>query len=110
MCLLFYQGDWKPVDCFNNVSPPDAFALPKLFDNKVNSVSGPDALFDHCKAKAEALGYKMFGVDDKGCWSGDDSESTYNKYGESSGCKFSKKTGHGSGQDKNGDLFVYKLE
>ncbi|KAL9955603.1 hypothetical protein ACROYT_G036947 [Oculina patagonica] len=103
-------GVWKPLDCFNNVSSQDAFALPESFDNKVSSVTGPDAIFDYCKEKAEALGYKMFGADDKSCWSGKDAESTYNKYGESSGCTFSKKTGHGSGQDKNGDVFVYKLE
>ena len=51
----------------------------------------------------------MFGADDKGCWSGDDAESTYDKYGESTLCDFSKQTGHGSGKDKNGDVFVYKL-
>ncbi|KAL9955604.1 hypothetical protein ACROYT_G036949 [Oculina patagonica] len=111
--IFVYQkegGVWKPLDCFNNVSPQDAFALPESFDNNVGSVTGPDAIFDYCKEKAEALGYKMFGADDKSCWSGDDAESTYNKYGESTGCTFSKKTGHGSGQDKNGDVFVYKLE
>lgn len=76
----------------------------------MRSVAGPDAIFDYCKGKAEATGYKMFGADDKNCWSGDDPENTYNKYGDSILCLFSRKTGHGSGQDKNGDVYVYKLE
>ena len=103
------KGNWQQVDCYSNVSPKDEFALPELFDNKVSSVTGPDAIFDYCKEKAEAFGYKIFGADDKGCWSGDDAESTYKKYGVSKLCDFSRRTGHGSGKDTNGDVFVYKL-
>ena len=73
------------------------------------SVSGPDAIYDFCKEKAESSGYKLFGVDEKNCWSGD--ENTYNKYGGSDQCDFSKGgTGHASGQDMYGSVFVYKLE
>ena len=107
--FCFIEGAWQPLDCYNNVSPRDDFALPESFDNNVDSVTGPDAIFDYCKGKAEAFDYKVFGADDKSCWSGGDAEKTYNKYGESKLCDFSKKTGHGSGQDKNGDVFVYKL-
>ena len=106
--LPFHQGDWKQLGCFKNKSPTNA--LPVSFDNNVRSVAGPDAIFGYCKGKAEAIGYKMFGADDKDCWSGDDPENTYNKYGDSILCLFSRKTGHGSGQDKNGDVYVYKLE
>ncbi|XP_078346432.1 neuropilin-2-like [Oculina patagonica] len=102
-------GTWQPIDCYNNVSPKDEFALPESFDNNVGSVTGPDAIFDYCRGKAEAFGYKMFGADDKSCWSGDDAESTYNKYGESHLCDVNRKTGHGVGKDKNGDVYVYKL-
>ncbi|XP_078346362.1 uncharacterized protein LOC144631716 isoform X2 [Oculina patagonica] len=102
-------GTWQPIDCYNNVSPKDEFALPESFDSNVGSVTGPDAIFDHCKGKAEAFGYKMFGADDKSCWSGDDAESTYNKYGESHLCDVNRKTGHGAGKDKNGDVYVYRL-
>lgn len=104
---LYIKGAWQPLDCFNNVSPNNAFALPELFDNKV-SAKDPDGIFDYCKEKAEALSFKIFGVDDKNCWSGD-VENTYTKYGESKLCEFSGKTGNGSGLDKNGDVFVYKL-
>lgn len=105
---LYIKGAWQPLDCFNNVSPSNAFALPELFDNKV-SAKDPDGIFDYCKEKAEALSFKIFGVDDKNCWSGEDVENTYTKYGESKLCEFSRKTGNGSGLDKNGDVFVYKL-
>lgn len=96
--------------CYSNKSPTNA--LPDSIDNNVSSLSGPDAIFDHCKGKAESFGYKVFGADDKNCWSGDDAENTYNKYGGSATpCVFSKaNTGHANGRDKFGDVFVYKLE
>lgn len=83
--------------------------MPKSFDSNVSSVSGVNAIADYCKAKAETFGYKMFGADNKNCWSGDQAESTYNKYGESNLCSFKSKTGNGAGNDNNGDVFVYKL-
>ncbi|XP_020605695.1 hemicentin-1-like isoform X2 [Orbicella faveolata] len=109
--VFVYQkkgGDWEPIGCYSNVSPRDAFALPELFDDKV-SAKGPDAIFNYCKGKAEALGYKIFGADNKSCWSGDEAKNTYKKYGESKLCEFSKRTGNGSGNKVNGDVFVYEL-
>ena len=90
------------------MSPRDTFALPELLDDKV-SAKGPDAIFNYCKVKAEALGYKIFGADDKNCWSGDDVKNTLKKYGESKRCNFSKKTSNGLGKTANGDVFVYEL-
>ena len=83
---------------------------PNSFDKQVSSSWGPDKVFEYCRGKAEAIGYRMFGVDDKNCWSGDVPESTYDKYGESKLCVFSRKTGNGSGKDRNGDVFVYRRE
>lgn len=97
------------MGCYSNKSPTNA--LPDSFDSNVSSVSGPDAIYDYCKAKAEQLGYNLFGADDKNCWSGDDAENTYNKYGISKQCVFSEKgTGHANGQDMHGSVFVYELE
>lgn len=90
------------------MSPRAAFALPESFDNKVTAKS-PDQIFDYCKGKAEALGYKIFGADNKSCWTGKNAKSTYKKYGESKLCDFSKRTGNGSGKTVNGDVFVYEL-
>lgn len=67
-------------------------------------------MFDHCKSKAEELGYKTFGVDDEACWSGDSADATYDDYGKSSKCSVTTKTGNGSGTNINGDIFVYQLE
>ena len=95
------------MGCYSNNSPTNA--LPDSFDSNVSTVSGPDAIYDYCKAKAKSLSYKLFGADEKNCWSGD--ENTYNKYGGSDLCDFSKGgTGHASGQDMYGSVFVYKLE
>ena len=97
------------MGCYSNKSP--ANALPDSFDSNVSSVSGPDAIYDYCKAKAESASRKVFGADEKNCWSGGNAESTYNKYGGSSQCVFSRAgTGHANGQEKYGSMFVYKLE
>ncbi|KAL9955596.1 hypothetical protein ACROYT_G036938 [Oculina patagonica] len=71
------KDEWKAVGCYINNGPK---VLPKPFDNNVSSVSGHDAVFEYCKAKAETFGYKTFGVDDKACWSGDKAEETYDDY------------------------------
>ena len=84
-------------------------ALPASFDNNVDKIQGNDNVFNHCADKAKSFGYKMFGADDKNCWGGDDAEGTYNKYGESTKCSVSK-SGNGSGQEINGDMFVYRYE
>ena len=96
------------MGCYSNKSPTNA--LPYPFDSNVSTVSGPDAIYDYCKAKAKSLGYKLFGTDEKKCWSGDDAKNTYDKYGGSTQCEFSKAgTGHASGRDMYGSVFVYQL-
>lgn len=103
----FYSlGEWKTVGCYLNRGPK---ALPQSFDNNVGSVKGNDAIFEYCKEKAEKFGYKIFGADDKTCWSGTDGMNTYNSYGESKKCSVSKKTGYGSGKELNADMFVYEF-
>lgn len=102
------NGEWKLMGCYSNKSPTNA--LPYPFDSNVSTVSGPDAIYDYCKAKAKSLGYKLFGTDEKKCWSGDDAKNTYDKYGGSTQCEFSKAgTGHASGRDMYGSVFVYQL-
>ncbi|XP_078347947.1 lactadherin-like [Oculina patagonica] len=97
---------WKAVGCYLNSGPR---ALPKPFDKNVRSVSGNDAVFEYCKAKAEEFAFETFGVDDQACWSGDKAEETYDDYGKSDRCSVSQKTGNGSGKELNGDMFVYQL-
>lgn len=82
---------------------PDSFA-------DVTGLSGPDEIYDLCKMKAEQLGYKLFGATDKNCLSGDDAENTYNTYGGSKRCVFSKGTAHANGRDIDDNMFVYRLK
>ena len=84
-------------------------ALPDAFDKKVGEIQGNDNIFEYCRAKAETSGYKLFGADNKNCWSGDNAENTYDYWGESSRCSVSK-SGNGSGNDDTSDMFVYRLE
>ena len=107
MMLIFYVGVWKAKDCYVNESPKQA--LPDSFDNNVDEVTGNDDIFKHCAEKAEAFGYKVFGADDKNCWSGDMAETTYDDHGTSAQCSISK-SGNGSGKETNLDMFVYRLE
>lgn len=107
IAYAIFTGSWKPVGCFIERAPNKA--LPNSFDSNVGGVEGNDNIFEHCKQKAEGDGYKLFGVDDNNCWSGDDAENSYDMYGESSKCSVSK-SGNGSGKEANEDMFVYRLE
>ena len=104
---MIFTGSWKPVGCFIERAPNKA--LPDSFDNNVGGIDGDDNIFEYCKQKAEAYGYKLFGADDNNCWSGDDAENSYDMYGAASKCSVSK-SGNGSGSERNENMFVYRLE
>ncbi|XP_073255077.1 thrombospondin-2-like isoform X2 [Porites lutea] len=108
--LMSKKGDLEQLGCYSNKSP--TYALPDSFDDNVSSVSGADAIFNYCKTKAESSGYKIFGVDDKNCWSDNMKDYRYDKYGKSKQlCLFSNAgTGNAHGQHKYGNVFVYKME
>ena len=78
------------------------------YDRDVGSVSGNNAIFEHCKILADKKGYKIFGVDNSICWTDENAAKTYNKYGLSNDCSVSKKTGNGSGESKKDSIFVYQ--
>ncbi|KAL9955598.1 hypothetical protein ACROYT_G036941 [Oculina patagonica] len=101
------SGTWQQKGCYLNKASD--MALPDSFDKNVGEIQGNDNIFEYCRAKAETFGYKVFGADDKNCWSGDDAENTYDYWGESSKC-FVGKSGNGSGRETNGDMFVYRFE
>ena len=108
--VLSFQGAWEKIGCYSNKSPTNA--LPDSFGD-IKSGSDPDTSYDFCKGKAESLGYKIFGVDDKSknCLYGEKAEMNYNKYGTSKLCVFSKaKTGHATGKSSYGNMFVCKQE
>ncbi|PFX32014.1 Hemicentin-1 [Stylophora pistillata] len=98
-------GEIKAVDCYVNSAPA---ILPQAFDKNVESVSGTEAIVKYCQERATKFGYKIFCVDNKGCWSGDNAASVYDDYGRSKGCTMSKKTRNGVGSEINADIFVYQ--
>ena len=79
---VIFTGSWKKVGYFIERAPNKA--LPDSFCGNVGGVEGNDNIFEYCKQKAEAYGYKLFGADDNNCWSGDDAENSYDIYGDSS--------------------------
>ena len=107
LLTIFHKGDWAQKGCY--VNKASKLALPDSLDDGVDKIQGNDNIFLYCKEKAESLGHKLFGVDDKICWADNDGENKYDRYGKSSTCSVSK-SGNGSGKEINGDMFVYKYE
>ena len=103
--LINSTGTWQHKGCYVNQSPKRA--LPVSFDNSVSGNQGNRNVFEHCRDKAESFGYKLFGVDNKNCWSGNDAENTYDDHGVSSEC-YVNNQGYGVGSEINGDVFVYR--
>ncbi|XP_029202215.2 uncharacterized protein LOC114966489 [Acropora millepora] len=100
------KGDkWEQVGCYLNKAPA---AMNNAYDIDVGSISGNNAIFEHCKTLAEKKGYKIFGVDNSICWTDGNAAKTYNKYGLSNDCSVSKTTGNGSGKSKKDSIFVYQ--
>lgn len=44
-----------------------------------------------CMSEADGKGITLFGMDDNRCWIGENTDSTYSKYGTSGLCKKTKK-------------------
>lgn len=99
------EDKWEPVGCYLNKAPA---AMNNAYDIDVDSISGNNAIFEHCKILAEKKGYKIFGVDNSICWTDGNAAKTYNKYGLSNDCSVSKTTGNGSGISKKDSIFVYQ--
>ena len=104
---FIFWNKWEPVGCYINKAPK---ALPIPYDIDVSSVSGNDAIFEHCRVLAEEFKYKTFGVDGDICWAGNDAGNTYDKYGVSNTCSVSKTSGHGSGKSNQDSIFVYQFQ
>ena len=103
--LVNSTGTWQHKGCYVNQSPKRA--LPVSFDNSVSGNQGNRNVFEHCRDKAESFGYKLFGADNKNCWSGNDAENTYDDHGASSEC-YVNNQGYGIGSEINGDMFIYR--
>jgi len=91
----FDDVDYVPVGCYKDVMSDRA--LPELLENyRIKTKKYPDVLkwkdlensvIERCAVKTKRKGYSFFAIQYYGeCWSGPDSETTYAKYGLSSGC------------------------
>ena len=59
-----------------------------------------------CMSEADAKGITLFGMDDNRCWIGENTDSTYSKYGTSGLCKKTKKDIY-YGQSEHDTMRVY---
>lgn len=82
-------------------------ALYRSFVTVENKPSNSER-FQACVKKADEEGINLFGMDDKRCWTSDDTEQTYYKFGSSGNC--SKNHGKASGLTKSLTVFVYQKD
>ena len=83
----------------------------KAFDKyflRAGSISQIGKRFDACVKEAKAQGIKLFGMDDKRCWTSDNPEKSYDKFGKSGLCK--KKKAYGTGFAESLTVFVYRMD
>ena len=74
---------------------------------RAGSISQISKRFSACEKEAKAKGIKLFGMDDKRCWTSDDPEKSFNKFGKSGLCK--KKKQFGTGFTESHTVFVYRM-
>ena len=82
-------------------------ALDRSFVTAENKPSNSER-FQACVKRADEEGINLFGMDDKRCWTRDDTEKTYYKFGSSENC--SKNNGKASGLTKSLTVFVYQKD
>ena len=82
-------------------------ALDRSFVTAENKPSNSER-FQACVKRADEEGINLFGMDDKRCWTSDDTEQTYYKFGSSGNC--SKNNGKASGLTKSLTVFVYQKD
>nr|XP_058951355.1 uncharacterized protein LOC131778889 [Pocillopora verrucosa] len=97
------QAEWKPVGCFKNSDR----ALDVVLE-RVGSKNSISARYAACTSAANSEDVALFGMDDRRCWTGENAESTFSKYGTSGQCK--TKNGLGSGLSESETMFVYEKD
>lgn len=95
--------EWKPVGCFKNSDR----ALDVVLE-RVGSKKSISARYAACTSAANSADVALFGMDDRRCWTGENAESTFSKYGTSGQCK--TKNGLGSGLSESETMFVYEKD
>ena len=75
---------------------------------RAGSISQISKRFSACGKEAKAKGIKLFGMDDKRCWTSDDPEKSFKKFGKSGLCMTKKE--YGTGFTKSLTVFVYRMD
>ena len=76
---------------------------------KVGSKPSIASRYSACKAAADETGATLISLDDKRCWTSQDPNVSYSKYGSSSQCKENKgKVGNGLAE--YGTVSVYQMD
>ena len=91
-----------PVGCYKNIG--------REFDEilaKVGIKPSIKSRYSTCVDAADKAGVKVFGLDDKRCWTGDGS---YSKYGSSDQCQKAKKGDLHMGLKDKGTMYVYSKD
>lgn len=101
--FVFSKAEWKPVGCFKNSDR----ALDVVLE-RVGSKNSISARYAACTSAANSEDVALFGMDDRRCWTGENAESTFSKYGTSGQCK--TKNGLGSGLSESETMFVYEKD
>ena len=98
---IFFSVEYNSLGCFKDGTPR---ALPLLLKNFRVNIDWTDMTktVRACAEIAKERGHLVFGIQYYGeCWSGPDTEDTYNKYGPSGNCW--------NGVGKEGTNYVYKI-
>lgn len=72
----------------------------------VENVPSISKRFQACVKRADQEGINLFGMDEERCWTSDDTERSYDKFGSSGKCE--KNNGKASGLTESLTLFVYQ--
>ena len=105
MFSLSSKAEWRPVGCFMNSDR----ALGQLLE-RVGSKPSISSRYAACTSAADSGDVTLFGMDDRRCWTGENTESirTFDKYGTSGTCKTRK--GLSGGLSEYETMFVYIKE
>ena len=76
---------------------------------KVGSKPSIGSRYSACKTAVDETGATLIGLDDKRCWTSQDPNVSYSKYGSSSQCKENKGKA-GNGLAEYGTVSVYQMD
>lgn len=101
--IFLLLAEWKAVGCYKNIG----HALDDVIA-KAGSNTGISRHYAACENAADQAGILMFGLDERKCWTAENAERVYSKYGSSENCRTNKKGNLRCGLNAAGTMFVYE--